>query len=1055
MKHFRKLLFYVVCLFPLWSMAQSTIVKKEELKLRGDFTLIGNTVVRHSLEKEEETDNGNVLSKYVDVDDVSTTKNSSSATLVLRNDEGEDISIDDCTKIKYARLYWYGRVDDCWNQNNEKEKRKSVMIRYGSEAYKTYTSAELYELKDTGPTVVAPNLTREVYTAYADVTDLVKSKGAGKYTVANVETMSSEDTGGGNRLPVFPTSGFFYLYDDANKNIYYTFKPAPPATVENRMGVWDDLKNYVVGTGTKVGTGVYGGATYNIIRYNYSVPNTPQAVNEFYDIIRKVQGQDCSKSYARADGLGYFGGWSLVVVYENELMSPKAVSIFDGLEKITRETGAKDIVVSGFSTPRTGRVDGKLGFAVLEGDYKIEGDYMVASNNPITNTTNTFVRRPGSNFKNVFDGNVTRISSDERDPYLEVNYGVDMDVLNKTQLPQGIIKNSQDTFYMRFATTGDAYYPNLFVTSFTNYIPDPVGVGSYAGPTTVQLNPGDKADFRIDFYNMGNEEIIDGKVYLPIPRNVDFELVSFTATAGTAKKVKGNIPPSQGQPERVVPNGYIVWEVGRELPTTSDRQNPRPLASLTYTIRIAKDCDKLRTLCSSSPTEVTISGFVRGQGKYSGDFIPDVSIINKKGLSTNKCLNLPEPEQDNSVQITRDNGQLKCDYNPDKERIKFCVNDSYENGLPAGNLEYNDALQAGEYIQYNWDTYKAIKARVNRDADGRIINLGTGFSFVQIIPGITSGSWSTKEGAADNYGPGIMYKRPGGAVTLQRPAYNAATEELYIRIRAVKRNASGVEIGGCRQTDFVPIQILDAPVNVLTPTLSPGTPLCAADGEITFTSPNNQSIESQRDPVTGVEIQGLTYSVRYKFYKQGATQKEKDNAPILTADLDGNGKAVIKLNNLSEGNYTYETIGITNGTCSTDVPTTTHVSIKAQAPESKITSDGKSFTIEPNKETGVRVKYKLQRKVVTIDNNKITNQEWKDIKISGLAYTYETDEKIITETTPVSVPRLQGEYRVVVTTEFTASGNTCKRVQDDFITVDKSLRFHYINPNLRNRASRN
>lgn len=1040
MKHFKRILFSVVCWLPLWGMAQSgrDLQKGWETKLRGDFILIGNTVVRNADEKEEEVGNAHQISKYVDIDNDNTTKNSSSATLVLRDDNGNDIGAEQCTKIKYARLYWYGRVDECWNVNGEKEKRKTIKIKHDNGTYQDYTipANQLYEMNDSN---------REIYSAYVDVTDFVKSKGAGKYTVANVETMSSQDNGGGRR-PTFPIRGTFYRYrTNRQDNIYSSYNSG---SLHDYLGTYNDLSKYITGIENVISRASWGTLSY----YSYNGNQAP----DFY----KTLPYSCQHMGRRSDSLGHFGGWTLVVVYENEIMSPKAVTIFDGLDKVVvqqgQRFGSKDITVTGFSTPKTGEVDGKLGLTVIEGDYDIKGDFMIVSKDPITNVTTTRVRRPGSDFRNAFDGNIIRNNSDPREPSLEVNYGTDIDILSKSQLPQGVIVNGQDTFYMRFGTTQDSYYPNLFVTSFTDYIPDPAGVGSYAGGA-VTLNPGDRADFRIDFYNMGNEEILDGKVYLPIPKNVDFKLVSFTATAGTAKKVWGNIPPSAGRPEVAVPNGYIVWEVGRELPVVSDRINPKPLASLTYTIQISRDCDRLRTLCDGAPVTVEISGFVRGQGKYSGRYLPDVSLINKVETSTNKCRNLPVPDKDNSVVITRATGGTDCDYGANKQPIKFCINETYPNGIPSGNLTYNDNLNAGEYIDYEWKTYKVLKTKVQKDTKGRVIGLGTPApSLVQVISGKTGDKWTTKQRDAKNFGDGIMYNQVGG-VTLQMPSYDPNTEEIYLEVKSTKKNASGAIIIGCSKTDYIPLVLLRVPNQNLTLSLTPGTPLCAFEGKITFTSPNNQSIIEEQDPNTGLVISGVTYSVLYKRYKKNATQTEKDLAPILKADLNGEGKSVVELKDLQEGEYTYETIGITNGTCTTAVSKKQNVSVKKQAPSSTLTSDGKIFTITPSAENNVVVSYKLQRKVVTIDNNKITKEEWKDIKKSGASYIYETQEIAINKLTEVTIPRLQGEYRVLVTTRYTAGPNvdSCIREQTDIITVDKNLRFYYINPNLRNRASTN
>lgn len=75
-------------------------------KLRGDFTIIGNTNL--TLADPSEINNSRNQMIYVDVDNNPNTVNSSSSTLVF---SGENNADPNCSEIIYAGLYWSGRAN--------------------------------------------------------------------------------------------------------------------------------------------------------------------------------------------------------------------------------------------------------------------------------------------------------------------------------------------------------------------------------------------------------------------------------------------------------------------------------------------------------------------------------------------------------------------------------------------------------------------------------------------------------------------------------------------------------------------------------------------------------------------------------------------------------------------------------------------------------------------------------------------------------------------------------------------------------------------------------
>lgn len=73
--------------------------------IQGDFQVIGNTNLTLSSYRDDRNNSNNNM-KYVDIDGVSSTINSSSAQLKFSTERGAN---PECTNVLYAGLYWTGR----------------------------------------------------------------------------------------------------------------------------------------------------------------------------------------------------------------------------------------------------------------------------------------------------------------------------------------------------------------------------------------------------------------------------------------------------------------------------------------------------------------------------------------------------------------------------------------------------------------------------------------------------------------------------------------------------------------------------------------------------------------------------------------------------------------------------------------------------------------------------------------------------------------------------------------------------------------------------------
>src|SRR5574343_181805 len=171
--------------------------------------------------------NDNSHIQYVDIDGTTGigagTRNSSSADLILPAGTNT---------IKLARLYWGGRV-----RRNEfnlaQDSAKKIKIRFGTGSYTEYLAAQV-DKNTTGSGTSTVNQ----YQAYVDITNLVKTKGAGTYTVGNAALSVGSTGNGGN----YGGWCIVVVYENLAQNYY------------NSVRVYDGFEQVYAGGSSQIST---------------------------------------------------------------------------------------------------------------------------------------------------------------------------------------------------------------------------------------------------------------------------------------------------------------------------------------------------------------------------------------------------------------------------------------------------------------------------------------------------------------------------------------------------------------------------------------------------------------------------------------------------------------------------------------------------------------------------------------------------------------------------------------------------------------------------------
>ncbi|MGB3733681.1 MAG: Ig-like domain-containing protein [Ilumatobacter sp.] len=212
-------------------------------------------------------------------------------------------------------------------------------------------------------------------------------------------------------------------------------------------------------------------------------------------------------------GADRYGGWALVVVYQDPNEPVRNLTVFDGYGLV--EAGANNNVsfpVSGFRTPPTGPVRTRLGVVAYEGDLGLVGDSLRLNSTILTNSLN-----PSNNF---FNSSLTGFESTNRtgDPFQANMLGFDIDTIRATD----VLANGATSATINMTTNNDTYFPGAVSFSTELFAPrldlDKTGVDVNGGT----LDVGDQVLYSVRVTNNGQDAASEVEVSDAIPAGSTF-----------------------------------------------------------------------------------------------------------------------------------------------------------------------------------------------------------------------------------------------------------------------------------------------------------------------------------------------------------------------------------------------------------------------------------------------------------------------------------------------------------------------------------------------------
>jgi uncharacterized repeat protein (TIGR01451 family) len=155
---------------------------------------------------------------------------------------------------------------------------------------------------------------------------------------------------------------------------------------------------------------------------------------------------------------GNHGGWSIVVVYENNNEPYNSVRVYDGFQQVysAGNPTTTTVTLTGLDVPSGTMAadDAKMGVVAWEGDANLTGDFLRINGNTFSNATNAT--------NNPWNGTITDNGKHvtTKNPNYTNQMGIDIDMFNVGS-GYGILPNA-NSVTLQFGTEQDQYYPGVF-----------------------------------------------------------------------------------------------------------------------------------------------------------------------------------------------------------------------------------------------------------------------------------------------------------------------------------------------------------------------------------------------------------------------------------------------------------------------------------------------------------------------------------------------------------------------------------------------------------------
>ena len=272
-----------------------------------------------------------------------------------------------------------------------------------------------------------------------------------------------------------------------------------------------------------------GESTYRTIFQDdgFGPADSTGAYQRFADVTDLVQlrgsGVYWGGNVAAGTGFDRYGGWSLVIAYQDPTAPLRNLTVFDGFSEVGSNSD-ETITVGPFVAPQLGPVDTRLGMVAYEGDLGNVGDEAF-----LAQTRLATAQSGGTNFfngTNDLDGTIVTA----RQPAHVNMLGFDIKQLG---VPNAN-RNDAQFATIRLDSSSDRYYIGVVTTSINLYAPNFTlsrkAVTNLSGHDPAQV--GDTLEYTVTSINSGLDPATDIVLTDPLPPNTTFVPGSLAVVTG-------------------------------------------------------------------------------------------------------------------------------------------------------------------------------------------------------------------------------------------------------------------------------------------------------------------------------------------------------------------------------------------------------------------------------------------------------------------------------------------------------------------------------------------
>ena len=462
----------------------------------------------------------------------------------------------------------------------------------------------------------------------------------------------------------------------------------------------------------KVNSGSYMNLTADYLKDNTVGYRTYHC---FKDITSIVQNNGLTDVYTVANvavdigGTNLFGGWTIVVVYKNNLLTMRNLTVFDGLANVSAGTSSTvDIPISGFQTPLSGPVNFELGLVVYDGDRSLTGDQLLFKGgstfinlsdaiHPTTDIFNSTIARSGTLTPN-------------RNPNYNNTLGYDANIFSPNNSSKNYIGNNAISATIRQTTGGETYLTQVVTSAIDVYEPDlrsAVRVRNLNHPTSAKAYSGDTLEYIVNGLNIGSDPSINTFITDTIEGNAQFVPNSIRITYGPNIGNKTDAA-NDDQAEYIASTKTVRVRIGASANNFSGglvNNSPSGTDSTQFKFKVTVSSDCVYLACDST---IDNSAFIIGTGNVSGNVFNNASnpgVFNSQGCPISGTTKSPvntgtctAPSASINSPICQGGNILLSVPSSSSATYYWTGPNSYTSALRNPTLTNVNAVNAGTYI---------------------------------------------------------------------------------------------------------------------------------------------------------------------------------------------------------------------------------------------------------------------------------------------------------------------------------------------------------------------